>query len=235
MDLASILRVLGRRFLIILAFMLLGMIVAGATQLTIGSGGLQPKAGSFKGATRILLDTPGADAQAAMSLILLTFSDAEIVQSQSFAEEISRRVGGAYSPDEVQERIKAFSVAGTQIIQIDVAGDSREDAVALSQAAGAAFVDWMTTHQDNAGTSESNRVLASIIDSDTVDTVRPASLVANDWLVFGAVCGLTLGIVFAFGLPVPDPRAKRPRAKPTGARPRRRAVTLPQLSRSSQA
>lgn len=235
MDLASILRVLGRRFLLILAFCLLGMIVAGVTQLTIGSGGLQPKVGSFRGATRILLDTPGSDAQASLNLILVTLSDAEIVQSKSFAEEISRRVGGAYSPDEVQDRVKAFGVAATQIIQIDVTGDSREDAVALSQAAGAAFVDWMTTHQDNAGTSESNRVVASIIDSDTVDTVKPASLVANDWLIFGAICGLTLGIVFAFSLPVPDPKAKRPSAKPTGDRPRRRSVTLPQLSRSSQA
>lgn len=235
MDLASILRVLGRRILLILAFGLAGMIVAGATQLTIGSGGLQPKVGSFRGSTRILLDTPGADAQTALSLILLTLSDAEVVQSQSFAEEISRRVGGVYSPDEVQERVKAFGVAATQLIQINAAGDSREDAVALTQAAGAAFVDWITTHQDNAGTSESNRIVASIITSDTVDTVKPASLVANEWLLFGAICGLTLGIVFAFGLPVPDPKVKRPGAKPTGTRPRRRSVTLPQLSRSSQA
>lgn len=235
MDLASILRVLGRRFLLILAFCLLGMIVAGATQLTIGSGGLQPKAGSFRGATRILLDAPGADAQAAVNLILVTMSDAEIVQSQSFAEEISRRVGGAYSPDEVQERVKAFAVAATQIIQIDASGDSREDAVALTQAAGASFVDWMTTHQDNAGTSESNRVVASIIDTDTVDTVEPASLVANDWLIFGAICGLTLGVVFAFGLPVPDPKVKRPGTPTAAARPRKRAVSLPQLTRSSQA
>ncbi|MBX7159719.1 MAG: hypothetical protein K1X95_05455 [Acidimicrobiia bacterium] len=234
MDLASILRVLGRRSLFILAFGLVGMIVAGATQLTIGSGGLQPKAGSFRGATRILLDTPGADAKSALNLILLALSDAEVVQTQAFAEEISRRVGGAYSPDEVKERFKAFGIAATQIIQIDVAGDSREDAVALSQAAGAAFVDWMTTHQDNAGTSESSRIVATILDTDTVDTVEPASLVANDWLIFGAVAGLTLGVVFAFGLPVPDPKAKRPNAR-HGSRPRRRAVSLPQLSRSSQA
>lgn len=235
MDLASILRVLGRRSLLILAFCLLGMILAGATQLTIGSGGLRPRVGSFRGSARVLLDTPGGDAQASLSLIVVTFVDAEIVQSKAFAEEISRRVGGAYSPAEVQDRVKAFGVAATPILQIDVTGDSREDAVALSQAAGAAYVDWISTHQDNAGTSESNRVVASILDTDTVDTVKPASLVANQWLLFGAVCGLTLGIVFAFGLPVPDPKAKRPGPKPETPRPRRRAVTLPQLSRSNQA
>lgn len=235
MDLASILRVLGRRFLLILAFCLLGMIVAGATQLTIGSGGLQPKSGSFRSATRILLDAPAGDAQASLNLLILAMSNAEIVHSQSFSEEISRRVGGAYSPDEVQERVKAFAVAATPIVQIDASGDSREDAVALTETAGAAFVDWTNTHQDNAGTSESNRIVASIIDTDTVDTVEPASLVANDWLVFGAVCGLTLGVVFAFGLPVPDPKVKRAGVKPPALRPRKRAVSLPQLTRSSQA
>jgi len=234
MDLASILRLLGRRGLLILAFGAAGAIIAAATQLTIGSEGLQPRTGAFRAKQRILLDMPGGDPTQALNLVLLPFSHTEVVKSQAFADEVSRRVGGAYSPQELRERINALPIAATQVLQIEATADSREDASALVQATGAAYMEWLTTQQDNAQVVERNRLSATVLDTSTPEEAEPASVEANGWLVFGLMIGLTIGLIVSFGLPIPDPKPKSARLTPSAPARRRGVVLLPQLTRSSQ-
>ncbi len=217
METADILRILGRRGLVILGMALVGVVVAGFTQLTLADGGLRPKTSKYQVRTKILFDLPGAEGEeanmAGARLIFVPFTMAEIVQSEAIAAAASRRVGSAYTPEEVMKGITATGVAPTQLLQIDVRADSPADAVALSKAVTAAFQDWIDKRQDAANVPELNRMSVEPITEPAEKDATPATLAVTKWLIFGLVIGLTIGVVFSFGLPTPEPRPRKRRGR----------------------
>lgn len=230
METADILRVLGRRGLVVLGFALAAVIVAGFTQLTLADGGLRPKTSKYQVRTKILFDLPGVGGEeanmAGARLIFVPFTMAEIVQSEAIAADASRRVGGAYTPEEVMKDVTATGMAPTQLLQIDVRADSPADAVALSKAVIAAFQDWINKRQDAANVPEQSRMSVEPVVEPTEKDATPATLAVTKWLVFGLVVGLTIGVVFSFGLPTPEPRPRKRRGRgavgtrqPAGATP----------------
>lgn len=234
MNLGNILRILGRRALLIAAFTLAGVTVAGFTQIKWGEGGFVPKVGRYRASVQLLLDTPRLAGPAlssnAIRMLLLPHTQAEVIMTQAMATDISDRVGGVYDELEIAESLHAFGVVPTQVLQIDVEGDSPEDAVLLAKAAAAAYQNWLAESQEEALVPEDSRLAATVIEEPNVDHVLPQMAIVSRWLIFGGVAGATLGIVFAFGLPVPDPRQKKTKK----SRPSRGAVPAPPGAGSRQ-
>jgi capsular polysaccharide biosynthesis protein len=220
MDLGNILRTIGRRSLLIVGFVLLGIVVAGFTQLEFGSGGLVPKAGKYRSQARIFIDLPRVDPEVANTSVLRLITTptvhVQVIQSQSFAEEISERVDGAYSAAEIKDDLVAWGIIPSYIVIIEVAGDTPEDAVALAEAAGATYVDWLATRQDEAGVPEKNRMTAEIVEPPRVENVESTGGQVRRWLIFGGIVGATLGIVLAFGMAPPEPKVKVRKLKSKG-------------------
>lgn len=221
MDFGNILRTIGRRGLLILLFVLLGVGVAAFTQLELTSEGIVPKTGKFRATTQIYIDLPRLDPDAAntavMRLVLTPAAHAKVMESQQAAEEISSRVSGAYSTAEIHGNLAAYAQLPASILVIDVSGDSPSDAIKLAKAAAATYVDWLGSRQDAAGVPERNRMTAEVLDEANEATVSSTAGQVGRWLIFGGVVGATLGIVLAFGMAPPE---HKPKVHKLGASPK---------------
>ncbi len=205
-------------------FVLAGILIATFTQVSFGGGAVVPKAGTYRASVRVMIDMPRADigvaTAATVRLMLMTHTHSEVIMSQAMSADISERVGGAYDEFEIYESLEAFGLLPTQFVEIQVDGDSPDDAVALAAAAAAAYQDWLIEAQDAAGTPQNARIVATRMDAPTIEEAAPLTNEVIKWMTFGAVAGLTVGIVFVFGLPLPEPRQpRRGRNKPGRGRP----------------
>lgn len=223
MDLGNILRTIGRRSLLIALFVVAGISVAAFTQLEFGQGGLVPKAGKYRSQIRLFIDLPRVDAEVANTAVLRLITTptvhVQVIQSQSFAEEISERVEGAYSAEEIKDDLVAWGIIPSYILIIEVAGDTPEDAVKLAEAAGATYIDWLASRQDEAAVPEKNRMTAEIVEPPRVENVESTGGQVSRWMIFGGVVGATLGIVLAFGMAPPEPKVKVRKLKSKGPIP----------------
>ncbi|MCC7078212.1 MAG: hypothetical protein IT198_13910 [Acidimicrobiia bacterium] len=234
MDLGNILRTIGRRSALIVTFTLLGIAVAGFTQVELGPGGLVPKAGKYRSQVRLFLDLPRVDPDIANTAVLRLITTptvhVQVIQTQAFAEEVSERVGGAYSASEIKDDLVAWGIIPSYVIIIEVAGDTPEDAVKLAEAAGATYVDWLASRQDEASVPQKNRMTAEVVETPRIETVQSTGGQVTRWLIFGGVAGATLGIVAAFGTAPPEPKVKvrRLKSKGTGHGPGNQPVFGPE-------
>ncbi len=210
MDLGNLLRILGRRAWLILGCALIGGLFACALQYRVRDGELALSTGRHRVSVQILLDLPDVDPDgmnnALLRLLFAPHGISQFAESHSFAEAVSVRVGGVYSPHEVKENFHSFGIVPTSLLHFDLYGDSPADATALAWASVAEFQDWLATRQVQMNVPESARFVTEMTSRPQVSEAVSEAVKANQWISFGTFAGLTIGIVLAWGLPTPKRR-----------------------------
>jgi capsular polysaccharide biosynthesis protein len=241
MNLGEVIRVVGRRWFVIVGFAVFGIIISGLLVFEIGPGGLEPKNVKYTSTATTLLDQEGAQgAQAAAAqsrLLVLPNTYVQIVQSREIANRAAEKLKNTetgeytYKPEEIMKCTSANSELGTQVLDITSCGDNPTDAAAVTTAVVESMKDWMKERQDNSGTLGVNRLTLTTLTAPKVPT-SPSGFPPFMWVFIGAVGGLIVGIIAAFGMESVQTAAE-PEALPLRAVPQyapRQVPPTPQVT-----
>jgi len=202
MNLGQVLRVLARRWLLILGMILAGIVISGLLVFKIGPDGISPSSTSYTSKAVVIIDQPklsGAAATAAMGrLLVLPQTYQYIVSSHEIAQRASQKLNGVYSAEDIMACTGGETELGTQILKISSCGDNPTDAQAVTSAVVESMKDWLNQRQDDAGVLGANRLALVVISAPQVPT-SPGGFPPIIWVFIGAIAGALLGLVAAFG------------------------------------
>jgi len=203
MNLGEVIRVLARRWLLIVGCTLIGLLISGLLLYKVGSGGITPRKVGYKSSATILLDQPkvaGTAATAAMGrLLVLPTTYVEIIQSDEIAQRASEKLNGVYSAEDIRDCTSGESTIGTQVMTISSCGDNPTDAQAVTNAVVDSLKDWLNQRQDDAGVLGANRLAISVLSAPQVPK-SPSGFPPMIWVMVGGVLGFMVGILIAFGV-----------------------------------
>lgn len=203
MNVADLIHLVARRWLVIVIFTLLGGAVAFLAVYKVGPGGISARNVGYSSSATILIDQPGvqgAGAGAALGrLILLPNSYKLVVESSEIADLASEKVGGAYEAQEIAECTTVQTVTGTQIMEVSSCGDNPTDAQQVTSAVVASFQDWLQQRQDQANVLGPNRIVATVITAPQ-EPSGPSGFPPSMWVALGVVVGLLFGVMTAVGI-----------------------------------
>lgn len=203
MNFGEVIRVVARRWFVILGMFLAGIVVSGLVVFKVGAGGITPRDVSYTSSADILLDQPklaGAAATAAMGrLLVLPQTFIYVIQSQDIAERASQKLNGVYSAADIKKCTSASATLGTQVMNVSSCGDNPSDAQAVTNAVLEATKDWLNQRQDDAGVLGANRLAVVVLSAPQVPA-GPSGFPPAMWVFIGGFAGLLLGLLFAFGM-----------------------------------
>lgn len=203
MNVADLAKLVARRWIVILAFVIGGAFLAFFAVYKVGSGGITPRKVGYTSSATLLIDQPGvqgAGASAALGRLLLLPSSFKLVlESQEIADGASEIVGGAYTPEEIVECTTAENVIGTQVMEVTSCADNPNDTVQVTQAVVDSFQQWLKSRQDQANVLGPNRIVASMISAPQVPT-KASGFPPTIWIMLGTVFGLVFGLLTAIGI-----------------------------------
>lgn len=198
MNLGEVIRVLARRWLLIVGCTLIGLLISGLLLYKVGSGGITPRKVGYKSSATILLDQPkvaGTAATAAMGrLLVLPTTYVEIIQSDEIAQRASEKLNGVYSAEDIRDCTSGESTIGTQVMTISSCGDNPTDAQAVTNAVVDSLKDWLNQRQDGAGVLGANRLAISVLSAPQVPK-SPSGFPPMIWVMVGGVLGFMVGIL----------------------------------------
>lgn len=203
MNFGEVIRVVARRWLLIVGCALVGLLVSGLLVFKIGSGGITPRKTGYMSKATILLDQPklaGTAATAAMGrLLVLPTTYVEIIQSDEISQRASQKLNGVYSPEDIAACTSAESSLGTQVMSISSCGDNPTDAQAVTNAVVESLRDWLNQRQDDAGVLGANRLSISVISAPQIPK-SPSGFPPLVWVMVGMFAGFLVGLLVAFGV-----------------------------------
>lgn len=203
MNFGEVIRVVARRWLLIVGCSLIGLLISGLLVFQIGSGGITPRKTGYTSTATVLLDQPklaGTAATAAMGrLLVLPTTYVEIIQSDEIANRASEKLNGVYSPEDVAACTSAEASLGTQVMQISACGDNPTDAQAVTNAVVDSLKDWLGQRQDDAGVLGANRLAITVISAPQVPK-SPSGFPPVIWVFVGGCLGFLIGRLIAFGV-----------------------------------
>lgn len=196
MELQALVSLFRRRWWVVaLAFVICTVLLGGYSRT---------KPDVYQARARLYINVPNAintrdQSEGVQLSSQLLSSFARIVDSDITTKTVSESLGNEVSPARVRSKVSAQPIPQTLLIEISAREGDPELAARLANEAAAA----LTTVIDDLGQTETGGVKASIIDRAGVP-VSPVSPQPQRDALIGALLGLALGAVAAFGVDALD-------------------------------
>lgn len=189
MELRDYLRVLRKRWVLIVAMMLLGVIVAGGASFII------PR--QYQATTEIFVSTSQSDSVTDLSTGS-TFAQARVksyvtlITTSQVLQPVIDQLGLPYTVDELAKEVSASVATNTVILTVTVTDESADQSAAIANAI-AGTLPTVVTGIEQIGTTGTSPVKLSTIQPATVPTdASSPNLKLN--LALGLLIGLALGV-----------------------------------------
>ncbi|HEY5842928.1 MAG TPA: polysaccharide biosynthesis tyrosine autokinase [Nakamurella sp.] len=194
MDLRDYLRVLRRRWVVVVVGLLLGTAVG--VVVILRSTPL------YASTARLFVSTPGSDTANAQMYQGGLFSQqrvtayADLIKGSTMAEKVLARLGSDESPTALVNQINATAVSDSVILQITVTDPSPERAQLLAQTTADVFTGYVG-ELESADDPARSPIRANIVDAANLPTspVSPRPLMT---IGLGAILGLLVGLAAAW-------------------------------------
>jgi len=204
MELKRLVRILRKRWILIVAFTLLGVVGGAAAAL------LTPV--QYQSSTRVFVaaqiqngSTPGDLVQGNNFVVQKLPYYVDVATSPRVLEPVIASLGLKDSAVDLAQRVKASTAPGSAVIEISALASSADAAQKLAQAVSESFTDVVINQLETPADGGASPVTVGVLDP-AVDPDNPAlpQLYVN--LAVGLMSGLLIGLVTAFVIGLLDRR-----------------------------
>jgi len=203
MNLAELIRVIGRRWLVIVIFTLIGIFFSALAVYKPGSGGLEARNSGYCSTASTMIDQPGVGGAAAGAVLARLLAVPQtykiVIESSEISVRASELLDGKYTPKEIESTTNVEPILLTQVMKIKACGDTPADAPLVTDAVVVSFRDWLNERQDQHNVLGPNRILLTVLSAPQVPD-GPSGFPAWMWVFLGAFLGVTFGLITAFGV-----------------------------------